>query len=142
MAERRLYFDERRFDPDVVDVLQTAAVLEVTEFELFRLAYQWWFGNEITDTSLERYYLPYMFKDSVPSFVRQFIRHVKDREEAGRLDKEALGIKPHVVTMDMYNRGVRYLLWIVVIMGTLLTGAMAIAEFSPWLSGCTLPPCY
>jgi hypothetical protein len=142
MLERKLFFDERKMSADVADVLEAAALLEVTEFELFRIAWRKWHGGEIGDSQLERYYLPYMFKSQVPTWVYRLARQIIDEAEADRLDPARYGVMPRQLTMDMYNRGLRYCLWIAMILGTLLTGAATVAEFSPWYQSCYLPPCY
>ena len=142
MRQRRLFFDEKKMPGDVADVLEAAALLEVTEFELFRLAYRRWFGDEIWDDELERFYLPYMFKSRVPPWVRQLARAVIAEAEAETLDPRSFGVLPRPLSMDMYNRGLRYFLWITVILGTLWTGAATVAELAPWYQSCYLPPCY
>jgi len=142
MRKRRLFFDERKMPGDVADVLEAAALLEVTEFELFRIAYRRWFGVDIRDRELERFYLPYMFKSRVPPWVRQLARTVIAEAEAETLDRRAYGIMPRPLSMDMYNRGLRYFLWLTVIFGTLLTGAATVAKLAPWYQSCYLPPCY
>jgi hypothetical protein len=142
MRRRRLFFDERKMPGDVADVLEAAALLEVTEFELFRIAYRRWFGVDLQDRELERFYLPYMFGSRVPPWVRQLTRSVIAEAEAETLDPRTYGIVPRLPSMDMYNRGVRYLLWLTVIFGTLLTGAATVARLAPWHHACYLPPCY
>ena len=139
---RRLFFDEKRMSSDVADVLEAAGLLEVTEFELFRIAYRRWFGANIGDDGLERHYLPYMFKKDVPAWVRHLAREVIAKAEDEVLEPQDYGVMPRPLTMDMYNRGLRYCLWIAVIMGTLMTGAATVAEFAPWYQSCYLPPCY
>lgn len=142
MRTRRLYFDEKSMSGDVADVLEAAALLEVTEFELFRIAYRRWHGRDIDDDGLERHYLPYMFKGQVPLWVRQLARQVIGEADVDRLDPKAYGVLPKPVTTDMYHRGLRYFLWITVILGTLLTGAATVAELAPWSQSCFFPPCY
>lgn len=142
MGKRRLFFDEKKMSADVADVLEAAALLEVTEFELFRIAYRRWFGADIRDRELERHYLPYMFKKQVPPWVRQLTRSVIADAEAENLDPTAYGVLPRPLSMDMYHRGLRYFLWIAVILGTLWTGAATVAELAPWYQSCYLPPCY
>ena len=142
MAKRRLFFDEKSMPSDVADVLEAAALLQVTEFEFFHLAYRRWYGAEIGDDGLERHYLPYMFKQQVPIWVRHLAREVIDRADQDMLDPRAFGVQPRPLTMDMYNRGLRAVLWIAVIMGTLLTGAATVAELMPWYQTCYFPPCY
>jgi hypothetical protein len=140
--QRRLFFDERKMPDGVADVLEAAALLEVTEFELFRIAYRRWFGAEIGDDGLERHYLPYMFKSRVPPWVRHLAREVIERADADELDPRAYGVRPRPLSMDMYNRGLRSCLWIAVILGTLMTGAATVAELMPWYQSCYFPPCY
>lgn len=142
MTKRRLFFDEKKMSGDVADVLEAAALLEVTEFELFRIAHRRWHGGEIGDDHLERLYLPYMFKGHVPIWVRHLAREVIADADAGRLEPKAFGVMPRPLSMDLYNRGLRYFLWITVIIGTLLTGAATVAELSPWYQSCYFPPCY
>jgi hypothetical protein len=142
MRKRKLFFDEKRMSDDVADVLEAAALLEVTEFELFRIAWGKWHGGGIGDAQLERHYLPYMFKGQVPVWVRQLARKIVAEAEADELNPANYGVMPKPQTMDMYNRGLRYCLWIAVIMGTLLTGAATVAELSPWYQSCFFPPCY
>jgi hypothetical protein len=142
MRKRRLFFDEGKMPGDVADVLEAAALLEVTEFEFFRIAYRRWFGADIRDEDLERLYLPYMFHGRVPPWVRQLSRQVIAEAEAEALDPRTYGVLPRPLSMDMYNRGLRYFLWITVILGTLFTGAATVAELTPWYQSCYLPPCY
>ena len=139
---RRLYFDEKKMPADVADVLEAVALLEVTEFEFFRIAYRRWYGAEIDDKALEPLYLPYMFHGRVPLWVRQLAREVIQKAGDEDLDPRAYGVLPRPLSMDMYNRGLRYCLWIIVIFGTMLTGAATLAEFTPWSQSCYLPPCY
>ena len=139
---RKLFFDEKRMSSDVADVLEGAALLQVTEFEFFRIAYRRWFGADIDDHRLERHYLPYMFKSHVPAWVRHLAREVIGRAESDQLDPQEFGVQPRPLTMDMYHRGLRLCLWLAVIFGTLMTGAATVAEFAPWHQTCYLPPCY
>ena len=144
MARRRLYFDEKRMDPDALDVLEATALLDVTEFELFHLAHLRWFGHALDDAAMERLYLPYMFQGRVPPWVRDLARRVVEAGEAGPVDLAAFGVRPRPLTMDMWQRGLRLSLWVVVVFGTVLTGAMALARLAPWypMGACYLPPCY
>jgi len=141
MARRKLYFDERRLNPDSLDILEASALLEVTEFEFFKLAYRWWHGRDIGDRRTEAHYLPYMFRDQVPLWVRQFARHVLAEEEAGRLDPARYGVHPRPVSQRMIDRGLRYCLWLVVVMAVFLTMLGAYEHLAPATPACYLPPC-
>ena len=83
-----------------------------------------------------------MFHGRVPLWVRQLAREVIAEAETGRLDPQGYGILPKPLSMDMYNHGLRYFLWLTVILGTLLTGAATLAQLAPWHQCCYLPPCY
>lgn len=142
MPEPRLYFDEKYMNREVLDVLEAAARLDITEFELFRIAYERWFGHGIADADLERLYLPYMFKDQVPAWVRHYVREVLEGTE-GAFDPADFGVRPRPLSMDLYQRGLRLSLWVILVFGTFLTGAMALAKYAPWQPpGCILLPCY
>lgn len=143
MARRTLYFDERRLNPACMDVLQAAALLEITEFELFRSAYRWWHGHDVREQELEEsYFVPYMFQERVPSWVRQFAREVVAEDEADRLDPARYGVHPKEFSKSLFDRGLRYCLWLVVILGMFVTMIAAYEELAPWASSCYLPPCY
>ena len=62
-------FDEN-IGPDVLAVLKTSALLEITEFEVFRIAYRDWFGRRVADNIIEPFYTDYMFNEVVPAWVR------------------------------------------------------------------------
>ena len=60
--------------------------------------------------------------------MRQLSRQVIAEAEAEALDPRTYGVLPRPLSMDMYNRGLRYFLWITVILGTLFTGAATVAN--------------
>jgi hypothetical protein len=77
---------------DVRDVLDAAALLHVTEFHLFHIAYRFWHGRETDDPSIERYFVPYMFRSVVPFWVRQLCRQILQADARGTLDPAQYGI--------------------------------------------------
>ena len=54
-------FDDDEVPRDTLDVLAASAVLEITEFRLFELAYERWFGTEPLEVRVEPYFNRYMF---------------------------------------------------------------------------------
>jgi hypothetical protein len=88
----------RRMDSDVSEdtraVLDAAAVLDVTEFELFGFAYRRWFGDEAPAERLERVFAHYMFHHETPPYVRLFTREVLRRERDGALRASDFGVPP------------------------------------------------
>lgn len=142
MAKRRLFFDEKAMPEDVADVLEAAALLEITEFELFHLAWRRWYGTTLDDHGIERHYLPYMFRHQVPVWVRHLARQVVRAADEETLDPRAFGVPPRPLHPEMAARGLSTCLWLAAITATLLAGAAAVARLVPPGASCYLPPCY
>jgi hypothetical protein len=73
-------------------VVEAAGCLGVEEFELFRLAWRHWRGEDAATQPLEKAFAGYMFQQTAPAWVRHFCREVLAREQAGRLDPAAFGV--------------------------------------------------
>ena len=88
----------RRMDSGVSEdtraVLDAAASLDVTEFELFGHAYRRWFGADGQAERLEKVFAHYMFHHEAPPYVRQFVREVLRRQREGRLRAADFGVPP------------------------------------------------
>ena len=126
---------------DIADVLEISAILEIREYDLFGLAYYWWFGKPSPEKVLESHFARYMFKKIVPLWVRQYSRMVLELQEKGSLDREALGVdRLPDATPESVRAGVRY----AVILVTTLCLLVLIAEFAfKYLKlPCFFPPCY
>lgn len=87
---------EKSIPLDVRNVLDTAAMLQVTEFNLFRIAYRHWHGCDASERSIEQFFVPYMFRSIVPYWVRQLCRRVLQADAEGTLDPAEFGITPLV----------------------------------------------
>jgi hypothetical protein len=72
-------------------VLDAAALLDVTEFDFFRLAYRRRFGRLPSERMLETVFADYMLRGQVPPWVTVVCREVIDRQDRGALDAEAMG---------------------------------------------------
>jgi hypothetical protein len=78
--------------PDAPDaVMDAAALLDVTEFDLFRFAYRRRFGRQPGEDMLEKVFADYMLRGQVPQWVAALCREVIDSEKQGALDAEAIG---------------------------------------------------
>jgi len=134
-------FDEN-IPPDVESVLNAAAALDITEYELFRLAYRRWHAEAPDEAALEQHFVAYMFRGVVPPWVRQFARVVHSLERRGRLDGIELGVQPRQRTRQMVRRGTRY----GVAAFTTVTALIVFVEFAARVLGiaevCMFPPCY
>lgn len=126
---------------DIADVLEISAILEIREYDLFGLAYYWWFGRPSPEKVLESHFARYMFNRIVPLWVRQYSRMVLELQEKGNLDREALGVdRLPDATPESVRAGVRY----AVILVSTLCLLVLIAEFAfKYLKlPCFFPPCY
>ena len=134
-------YDEQ-IDPDIESVLNASAMLDITEYEFFRLAYRRWYGRIPDDGKIEPHYLSYMFRDVVPLWVRHFARKVEGLFRRGELDRHALGVDRLVTSPEMVSLGIRYTVGI----GIVLVALVVLAEFVVTvldLEGrCLFPPCY
>ena len=111
-------FDED-LRPDIHSVLDAAAILDITEYELFRIAYERWHGDEVDENSLEPFFVAYMFSDVVPLWVRDFARLVQRHSQLGTLDSQELGVDLHPRTPQMVRRGTRFAVTLVTVMATI-----------------------
>jgi hypothetical protein len=126
---------------DVRSTTDTAGLLEITEFKLFGVAYERWFGRGISDQALEPYFVEYMFNGVAPHWVRQFCRQVLLDSGHGDLDPTRYGAVAPAAGSGL--RGVVYLVTLSAL-GTLLLlsafdGSSALPEA---IRGCYFPPCY
>jgi hypothetical protein len=81
----------RRQEPATDAVLDAAALLDVTEFDFFRLAYRRRFGRQPGERMLEAVFADYMLRADVPPWVAGLSREVLHRRDHGTLDAEAMG---------------------------------------------------
>jgi hypothetical protein len=127
--------------PDVMDVLEISALLAVSEFRVFEIAHVRWYGVAAEESTIERHFIPYMFREQVPAYVRAFTREVKATEKAGRLDPEALGIEREQSTTRDLVKGLFYSLFAVASLTVLVLLAKVTAERLGF-AGCMFPPCF
>ncbi len=127
---------------DVSNVLKSAALLEVSEFRVFELAYAAWFGpsgdDEPDPKALDRCFFDYLYRDHVPTWVRSFAREVVRRAQAGSFDPADYGITHDPPTPTMIYLGIRYAVWAALTLGFIIASAQMVS--GP--TGCYLPPCY
>ncbi|MDJ0945880.1 MAG: hypothetical protein QNJ30_20630 [Kiloniellales bacterium] len=75
-------------------VMDAAGLLQIREFDLFRLAWCRWWGDEPDEKALEECFVAYMFQQTLPIWVRHYCREVLEREWDGRLDPAEFGVNP------------------------------------------------
>ncbi|OUD16257.1 hypothetical protein [Thioflexithrix psekupsensis] len=87
------------FPLDVRAVLTTARTLHISEFEVFRLAYQKWYGQHVDTAQLENFFVAYLFDSETPHWVRHFTSQVmalKQEGIAAQIELDRLEIKAQI----------------------------------------------
>ena len=135
-------FDEKEIHPDIRMVLEAAAILDITEWEVFHLAYRRWHGRRADDAMMEPIFVAYMFRKVVPVWVRHFSRLVERLYTRGELDASKLGVTFLPRSRHMASRGMRYAVTIGLVMFALIVFAEFAAQFLRLSERCMFPPCY
>jgi len=104
---RQQYFDED-IDPELWDLLEASALLQVTEFKVFELAYKDWFGTMPRPYIIEPHFNNYMFNRIIPVWVKHFCRRVVEMGREGTLDPRAFGVYPRQPSRRMMRIGQVY----------------------------------
>ena len=85
--------DDRGKRADAGDVVSAALTLEISEFDLFRLAYRRWHGADADTASIEKVFVAYLFNQHIPFWVRQYCREALRTDPR---DRRRLGIDASV----------------------------------------------
>ena len=133
---------DKKLSPDIRAVLAAAAMLDITEYELFQLAWTRWYGDSPQTAELEPYFVRYMFNQRVPMWVRHFARDIQLDWDARKLDTEALGVPKLVRSKKLLNKGVRYAVLLVIVLVSLIVLAQFAARLIGVAERCVFPPCY
>lgn len=134
-------FDED-LAPDIDSVLNATALLDITEWDFFNLAYNRWHGEPANDGIMEPIFAAYMFNDVVPLWARHFARLVERLYRRGALDRQALGVDRLPSSSQMVTRGMRYTVMVTAIVVALIVFAEFVAQFIDLAERCMFPPCY
>jgi hypothetical protein len=74
-----------------------SGVLQISEYELFRIAHNCWFDYEIGEKRLESLFIEYLSTGNAPYWVNDFARKAHEKFKAGKLDYKEYGIKRRVI---------------------------------------------
>lgn len=74
-----------RLDPRARQVIEAAAILEISEYELLDMAYREWFGRPPRAAELSDVFGPYMFNGTTPFWAVSLARQVIALYNDGRL---------------------------------------------------------
>ena len=134
-------FDEH-LAPDVDSVLNATALLDITEWDFFNMAYDRWHGGPAEQAVMEPIFAAYMFNDVVPLWARHFARLVERLYRRGVLDRRALGVARLPSSQQMVTRGVRYGIFVAVVIIALVVFAEFVSQVTRLGERCLFPPCY
>ena len=130
----------RELPRDVADVLETASLLDVSEYRVFELAHRAWFGAAAGDRAgLDRRFFAYLYRDEVPPWVRRFARAVVASGRKAGFDPAMWGApRPPPPRRATIRLGVRHAFCTLAAVAAVFATAHCAAE--PF--GCLFPPCY
>lgn len=112
-------------DPRSRDVIQAAAMLEISEFEFMRIAHREWYGREAGQDNLMSYFAPYMFGAPPPFWAHRLAREVILLHETRRLDRSRFGINPAPpTTLREVAIGISQLIFLLVVLYAIFNALM------------------
>lgn len=83
-------------DDETKLVVFIAGLLQISEYELFRISYQQWFNRPISESRLETLFKDYLAHGNPPYWVNDFARKAHEKFKAGVLNYKDYGIKRRV----------------------------------------------
>ena len=129
-------------DPVVREVLDAAALLDTTEFNVFCLAYVRWFGRDAPVQIIASHFNDYMFKDIVPHWVHHFTRRILNLHREGQLNPADYGLTQSPLSRRMIFIGRAYASVLLLIVATLFLLTIGSDHSSFMAKNCYFPPCY
>ncbi len=115
---------------DTVEVTNASAMLQVSEYRFFQIAYRIWYGRESDESSMDLYFKDYIINGRVPHWVRSLARKVLRRAASGDISLEEFGIKVPASTTGMKIKGV--LLIILLALICIVFYLVVIKEYTPY----------
>jgi hypothetical protein len=77
---------------DSQQVYKASAWLGVSEFQVFCNAWQDWYNEKPSEKRIEPYFVNFLGQDSVPFWVRNYVRIILDRKDLRDNEKKRLAI--------------------------------------------------
>ena len=79
--------------------------LEVSEYEVFQLAYKDWYGKRMTSGTMDYRFENYLDEDVVPFWVWTFVKGVIKKYEQDEVKRTDYGIETKILTMPQKIMG-------------------------------------
>ncbi len=79
-------------------LVECAEILQVSESDVFKLAYRHWYERELDDALLDELFGGYFTRQELPGWVRSFCTRVLNFADVGQLDPRDFGVdRPRMV---------------------------------------------
>ena len=78
--------------PAIRHVVETSEVLAVTEPEVFRLAYRYWYDRDLNLVWLDELFAGYLLRGELPGWERSYCTRVLNLADVGQLDPRDFGV--------------------------------------------------
>lgn len=73
-------------------LVECAEILQVSEPEIFRLAYRYWYERELNESLLDELFGGYLTRQELPGWVRNYCTRVLNLADVGQLDPGDFGV--------------------------------------------------
>lgn len=87
----------RRYDehttPQIRHLAEVSHFLSVSEVEIFRLAYRYWYDRELSETLKDDLMAEYLNEQKLPGWVRTYCSRILDAAATGRFDHREFGVE-------------------------------------------------
>ena len=138
---RTLMRPDREEDPERTVVAQAANILQVGEFQLLQLAYDDWYGRELSEAMTDRLFEAYMLHGEVPHWAREYALRIIRQDEIDLID----GNDPAYHRYDReyvthVPQGVRQFTWASVFLVSVFVLCVVIGELAAGEGASMLPP--
>lgn len=116
-------------DSDAKRIGFMAGVLQISEYEFFRIAHQNWFDRPVSEKRLESLFVDYLTTGEAPFWVNDFARKTHEKFKACELDYRDYGIVRRVI-----DRRTKIIGWIIIICLTILISiySYVISRYIPY----------
>ncbi len=90
---------------DVRHVAEAGRVLGVSEYEIFALAYRFWYKRDLRQGVLDEAFAGYLRRQQVPVWVRDYCRRLLNLAAVGQLDPRDFGVdRPAITRLPVVDR--------------------------------------
>ena len=138
---RTLLRPDREGNPEESVVARAATVLQVGEFQFLQLAYNHWYGAEMSPAECDLLFRAYMLHGQIPTWARHYARSVLEAEARGRLnDKDPDFHRYDHNYVTHVPNGVRHFTLATMFLAVVLVGGLLLSELAGGEATSVLPP--